>query len=78
MCNLDPPRAHKQTRRPRKLRKRQVYETVDGGKRIRKQIIVHCTRCKATRRNRANCPHTGNAENAIETAQARANEGKKV
>lgn len=52
---LDPPRAYRQTGRPRKARKRQFDEGKDHGRRIQRRIVIHCRNCGGEGHNRARC-----------------------
>lgn len=53
---LDPPRSFVQPGRPRKARKRQLDKNAEGRRRIRRRVVISCTKCKEKGHNRLTCP----------------------
>ncbi|XP_027156674.1 uncharacterized protein LOC113757758 [Coffea eugenioides] len=55
MLELDPPASVTQPGRPKKVRKRDVTEGKDHGKRLRKRVVIHCRKCGGIGHNAKTC-----------------------
>ncbi|XP_027082541.1 uncharacterized protein [Coffea arabica] len=55
MLEFDPPASVTQPGRPQKARKRDITERKDHGKRLRRNVVIHCRKCGGIGHNVATC-----------------------
>ncbi|XP_027158453.1 uncharacterized protein LOC113760078 [Coffea eugenioides] len=69
MLELDPPASVTQPGRPKKARKRDVTEGKDHGKRLRRRVVIHCTKCGGIGHNAATCKNPPKSSSEQQSSQ---------